>query len=85
MVGQNFDAKTPEEMNQKYPMGSEGNVSFRMVVTYWDMAAGLVNRGLIDDELSSEFRRGVVCLGACAGARASYEGRFQESARLEPA
>jgi len=52
--GQNFDAKTPEEMSQKYPMGSEANASFRMVLTYWDMAAGLVNRGLIDDELFFE-------------------------------
>ena len=52
--GKNFDAKTPEELNQKYPMGSEGNVSFRMVISYWDMAAGLVNRGLIDDELFFE-------------------------------
>lgn len=52
--GQNFDAKTPEEMNRKYPMGSESNANFRMVVSYWDMAAGLVNRGLIDDDLFFE-------------------------------
>jgi hypothetical protein len=50
----NFDAKTPEELNKKYPMGSDANASFRMVVTYWDMACGLVNRGLIDDDLFFE-------------------------------
>jgi hypothetical protein len=50
----NFDAKTLEELSKKYPMGSEANASFRMVVTYWDMACGLVNRGLIDDELFFE-------------------------------
>jgi len=52
--GANFDAKTPEEAQRKYPMGSEANASFRMVVSYWEMAAGLVNRGLIDDELFFE-------------------------------
>jgi hypothetical protein len=50
----NFDAKTLEEMNKKYPSGSEGNVSLRMTLSYWEMAAGLVNRGLIDDELFFE-------------------------------
>ena len=50
----NFDAKTLEEMNKKCPPGSEGNVNLRMVVSYWEMAAGLVNRGLIDDELFFE-------------------------------
>jgi len=52
--GQHFDAKTPEEMNKKFPLGSEGNAYFRMVLSYWDMAAGLVNRRLIDDELFFE-------------------------------
>ena len=50
----NFDAKTPEEVNKKYPMGSEANANLRMVTSYWEMAAGLVNRGLIDDELFFE-------------------------------
>jgi hypothetical protein len=50
----NFSAKTPEEMNEKYPPGSEGNVNLRMTVSYWEMAASLVNRGLIDDELFFE-------------------------------
>jgi hypothetical protein len=50
----NFDAKTPEEVNKKCPMGSEANASLRMVLSYWEMAAGLANRGLIDDELFFE-------------------------------
>jgi hypothetical protein len=50
----NFDAKTPEEMMQKYPPGSEANTSMRMVISYWEMAAGLANRGLIDDDLFFE-------------------------------
>ena len=52
-IGQ-FDAKSPEELMQKYPMGSEDNASFRMVITYWEMAAGLANRGLLDEEMFFE-------------------------------
>jgi len=50
----NFDAQSPEEAAQKYPPGSESNTSMRMVLTYWDMAAGMANRGLIDDDLFFE-------------------------------
>jgi hypothetical protein len=49
-----FSATTPEEMMQKYPPGSEENTNVRMVVSYWDMCAGIVNRGLVDDELYFE-------------------------------
>jgi hypothetical protein len=52
-IGQ-FDARTPEESMQKYPAGSEENASLRMVITYWEMAAGFLNRGLMDDELFFE-------------------------------
>ena len=50
----NFDAQSPEEVGQKCPPGSEANTSMRMVLTYWDMAAGMANRGLIDDDLFFE-------------------------------
>jgi len=50
----NFDAKTPEEMMQKCPPGSQANTSMRMTFSYWEMAAGFANRGLIDDELFFE-------------------------------
>jgi hypothetical protein len=43
-----------EEVMQKYPPASEANASMRMVGSYWEMACGLVNRGLIDDELFFE-------------------------------
>jgi hypothetical protein len=49
-----FEAGTPEEFLRKYPPGSEENASARMVISYWDMAAGLANRGLMDDELFFE-------------------------------
>ena len=50
----NFDAKTPEEIMQKCPPGSEANTSMRMTIGYWEMAAGFSNRGLMDDELFFE-------------------------------
>jgi hypothetical protein len=49
-----FRATTPEEMAAKYPPGSEENTSFRMALSYWDMVASIVNRGLIDDEFFFE-------------------------------
>ena len=49
-----FIAATPEELMQKYPPGSEENTFIRMVVSYWEMCASIVNRGLIDDEFYFE-------------------------------
>lgn len=49
-----FSANSAEEAMQKYPQASEANVNIRMVTSYWEMVCGLVNRGLIDDELFFE-------------------------------
>ena len=49
-----FRAGTFEELILKYPPGSQENVSFRMVVSYWDMASSIVNRGLIKEEFFFE-------------------------------
>ncbi len=49
-----FNASSPEEMMKKYPPGSEENAHIRMTVSYWDMVAGIVNRGLIDEDLFFE-------------------------------
>ncbi len=49
-----FEASTPQDVASKYPMGSEESASLRMVISYWDMAAGMANRGLIDDEMFFE-------------------------------
>ena len=49
-----FNAKSFEEYQAQTPMGSEQNASFRMTATYWDMAASLVNRGLINPDLFFE-------------------------------
>ena len=50
----NFRAQSPEEIAQKYPQGSEANASMRMVLSYWEMAASMANRGLIDDDFFFE-------------------------------
>jgi hypothetical protein len=49
-----FWAISSEDMLQKYPPGTQGNTNIRMTVSYWDMACGMVNRGLIDDEMFFE-------------------------------
>jgi len=47
-------ASSLQDLMAKFPFGSKENTSFRMVASYWDLAASLVNRGLIDDELFFE-------------------------------
>lgn len=49
-----FHPVSPEEMGQEYAAGSEEYTNIRMVLSYWDMVAGIVNRGLISDELFFE-------------------------------
>jgi len=43
--------KTTEEFVKIAPLGSEQNAYFRMVVSYWDMAAGFVNSGAVSKDL----------------------------------
>jgi hypothetical protein len=47
----NFRADTLEEFDKLCPGGSEENTSFRMVVSYWEMAASFVTRGILHQEL----------------------------------
>lgn len=51
---ENFRAGTPEELMVKYPQGSQENTYIRMVISYWEMVASIVNRGMINDELFFE-------------------------------
>src|SRR5262245_23733255 len=46
-----FQAKNLKEFQEKYPMGSEGNLYFRMVVTYWDMVASFITSGVLNEDL----------------------------------
>jgi hypothetical protein len=49
-----FQADSPEEFEKKFPRGSEENAFFRMAISYWDMAASLVNHGLLKEDLFFE-------------------------------
>lgn len=49
-----FNATTAEEMMKLCPPGSQENAFMRMVISYWEMVAGIVNRGLIDEDLFLE-------------------------------
>jgi hypothetical protein len=51
---EHFHASSPEEVMQKYPQGSQENTYIRMVISYWDMVASIVNRDLINDEIFFE-------------------------------
>lgn len=50
----NFAANSLSEAVEQYPIGSEHNAYFRMVGTYWDMAASFVVRGILHEELFFE-------------------------------
>ena len=49
-----FNAATAEEMMKVCPPGSQENAFMRMVISYWEMVASIVNRGLIDEDLFFE-------------------------------
>jgi hypothetical protein len=49
-----FNATTAEEMMKLCPPGSQENAFMRMVISYWEMVASIVNRGLIDEEFFFE-------------------------------
>jgi hypothetical protein len=49
-----FRPSTLEEVMKLYPPASQENAYLRMVISYWDMVAGIVNRGLVDEELFFE-------------------------------
>lgn len=50
----NFHVKDADELMKVCPQGSPGNASMRMVLTYWEMVASIVNRGLIDEDFFFE-------------------------------
>ena len=49
-----FKASTMEEAEALCPPGSEQNAYFRMVTTYWDMAASFVVSGVLNADLFFE-------------------------------
>jgi hypothetical protein len=51
---QEFSAESLEDSLRRYPRGSQENAFFRMVTSYWEMAASVVNRGLIQEDFFFE-------------------------------
>ena len=49
--GSSFKARTLEEFNTLCPPGSEENAYYRMVTTYWEMAASFVTSGVLNQVL----------------------------------
>jgi hypothetical protein len=49
-----FHPESLEDVGKQAPMGSPENASMRMVISYWEMVASIVNRGLIDEEFFFE-------------------------------
>jgi hypothetical protein len=49
-----FQGKTLEDFWLRWPMGCQENAFFRMVVSYWEMAASIVNHSLIQEEFFFE-------------------------------
>jgi hypothetical protein len=49
-----FQAGSMEELAKQLPPGSEESAFFRMALSYWDMAASLVNHGLLKEDLFFE-------------------------------
>jgi hypothetical protein len=49
-----FRPASLEDVGKQAPMGSPENASMRMVISYWEMVASIVNRGLIDEEFFFE-------------------------------
>jgi len=53
-VSTNFHVKTLDDVLRLCPPGSKENAYVRMVIGYWEMVAGIVNRGLVDEDLFFE-------------------------------
>jgi hypothetical protein len=46
-----FKPKSWDDLARIAPAGSDENASYRMVITYWDMAASFVTSGVLDQQL----------------------------------
>lgn len=49
-----FHPASADEMMRAFPPGTKENANVRMVASYWEMVASIVNRGLIDEEFFFE-------------------------------
>jgi|ERR1035437_7526209 hypothetical protein len=56
----NFKPKTIEEMFAIAGPGTDGNASFRQALSYWDMVAGFITSGVLNEELFFQSHREIV-------------------------
>jgi hypothetical protein len=61
-ISRSFRVKTMEEFRALCPPGSDGNASFRMVTSYWEMVASFVVHGALHHELFYESGRELLFL-----------------------
>lgn len=76
-----FKAKSWDEIGKKYLSHTDEDRWFRMTISYWEMVATLVNRGVLHDELFFEHTgEDVVTWERCkpwiAGARAAIRPTY---------
>ncbi|MDD5542073.1 MAG: hypothetical protein PHX83_02770 [Acidobacteriia bacterium] len=55
-----FNFETLADMNTFCPPGSEHNAFFRMVTSYWDMAASFVTSGVLNEQLFFQSNREIL-------------------------
>ena len=53
----NCRAESFAELMEKFPFGSPENTKYRMVVSYWDMAASFIVSGVLKEDLFFESNR----------------------------
>ena len=66
----NFRARTMEEFQKLCPLGSKENAFYRMVVSYWEMAASFVTGGILHQSYSH--RTPASCFSCGSGFATSY-------------
>lgn len=49
-----FQAESLEEFRRRFPPGSQESNFLRMVTSYWEMAASIINHGLVKEEFFFE-------------------------------
>jgi len=52
-----FKVTSSDELSKLAPGGSDENAYYRMVITYWDMAASFITGGVLDKELFFQSNR----------------------------
>jgi len=85
-----FNATSWDEMQSQYLTGSDPDRFFRMVTSYWELVAGMVNRGVLNEELLFDThgedivvwnRVKAVVAGARAVIRPTYLWNLERMAR----